>query len=63
MFVETWARCNGIGRRVLVELEATAQRLGYRAVRLETGIRQHEAMKLYESAGYQQVASYGEFRV
>jgi GNAT superfamily N-acetyltransferase len=62
MFVETWARRHGIGRRILAELEATAQRLGYRAVRLETGIRQHEAMKLYESAGYQRVASYGEFR-
>jgi GNAT superfamily N-acetyltransferase len=62
MYVEPCARRNGIGRRILAEIEATAQRLGYRAVRLETGLRQQEAMKLYESAGYQRVASYGEFK-
>lgn len=62
MYVEPWARRNGIGRRILAELEATAQRFGYRAVRLETGTRQHEAIQLYESAGYQCVACYGEFK-
>ena len=61
MYVEPWARRNGIGRGILAELEATAQRLGYRAVRLETGTRQQEAIRLYESAGYQPIAKYGEF--
>src|SRR5439155_16435668 len=62
MYVEPWARRNGIGRRILAELEATARRFGYRAVRLETGTRQQEALQLYESAGYQRVACYGEFK-
>jgi GNAT superfamily N-acetyltransferase len=61
MYVEPWARRNGIGRHILAELEATARRLGYRAVRLETGTRQPEAIRLYESAGYQPIAKYGEF--
>lgn len=61
MYVEPWARRRGVGRRVLAELEAMAGRLGYRAVRLETGILQPEAIALYEKAGYRRVACYGEF--
>jgi GNAT superfamily N-acetyltransferase len=61
MFVEPGARCRGIGRKILDELEAAALRLGYRKVRLESGIRQPEAIKLYESAGYQRIPPYGEF--
>ncbi|HEY1860962.1 MAG TPA: GNAT family N-acetyltransferase [Gemmataceae bacterium] len=61
MYVEPRARRNGIGRRILSELEATAKRHGYRAVRLETGTRQPEAIRLYESAGYRPIAKYGEF--
>src|SRR5262245_10871265 len=62
MFVEPGARCRGLGRKILEELESAARRLGYRKVRLETGLRQPEAIQLYESAGYQRIAPYGEFR-
>jgi|SRR6516165_9955172 GNAT superfamily N-acetyltransferase len=61
MYVEPGARCRGIGRKILEELEFHARRLGYRKVRLETGVRQPEAIQLYESAGYQRISAYGEF--
>jgi GNAT superfamily N-acetyltransferase len=61
MYVEPWARRRGVGRRILAELEASARRLSYRMIRLETGTRQVEALGLYESAGYYRIPPYGEF--
>lgn len=58
MYVLPGLRGQGLGRRVLVELEAEARRLGYRAVVLETGDRQREALGLYESFGYQRIPCY-----
>ena len=45
-------RRRGLARRVLVELEAEALRLGYRNVFLTTGPRQPEAKNLYLATGY-----------
>lgn len=45
-------RRQGLARRVLVELEAQAQRLSYRRVYLTTGFRQPEAVALYLGHGY-----------
>lgn len=42
----------GLARRVLVELEAQAVRLGYTRVFLGTGPRQPEAISLYRNSGY-----------
>jgi GNAT superfamily N-acetyltransferase len=61
MYVEPWARRRGVGRRILAELEAAALRLGYCVIRLETGVRQPEAIQLYEAVGYRGIACYGEF--
>jgi GNAT superfamily N-acetyltransferase/pimeloyl-ACP methyl ester carboxylesterase len=61
MFVEPDARQRGLGRAILEKLEASAHRLGYRLIRLETGDRQPEAVALYERAGYQRIPPYGEF--
>jgi putative acetyltransferase len=58
MYVLPEARGRGLGRRVLVELEAEARRLGYRALVLETGDRQREALGLYESSGYERIPCY-----
>jgi GNAT superfamily N-acetyltransferase len=52
MYVVPDARGLGLGRRVLVELEAEARRLGYLALVLETGTRP-EALGLYTSFGYE----------
>jgi GNAT superfamily N-acetyltransferase len=62
MYVAPAARGQGISRQLLVALEDAAAGLGYRAVVLETGIRQHEAMALYESAGYTRIPNYGAYR-
>src|SRR5262245_50073835 len=49
VFVAGPFRRRGIARRLLVELERRAVAFGYRALRLATGVRQPEAIALYES--------------
>ena len=55
-FKRIWAsrhhRRQGLARRILVELEAQAIRLGYTRVFLGTGPRQPEAIGLYQTSGY-----------
>jgi GNAT superfamily N-acetyltransferase len=58
MYVVPEARGRGLGRRVLVELEAEARKLGYTGIVLETGDRQAESLGLYRSAGYEQIPCY-----
>jgi GNAT superfamily N-acetyltransferase len=58
MYVVPEQRGRGLGRRVLVELEAHAVRLGYSGMVLETGDRQPEAVGLYESFGYERIPCY-----
>jgi putative acetyltransferase len=58
MYVLPEARGRGLGRRVLVELEQEARRLGYRGLVLETGDLQREALGLYESSGYERIPCY-----
>jgi GNAT superfamily N-acetyltransferase len=43
---------------LLEALEAQARRLGYRALVLETGDRQPEALALYDSSGYARIPCY-----
>jgi GNAT superfamily N-acetyltransferase len=45
-------RRRGHARRILAALENIAAARGYRAIRLETGPAQPEAITLYQSAGY-----------
>ncbi len=45
-------RRQGLARKVLVELEEQALRLGYQRVYLTTGFRQPEARELYLRTGY-----------
>lgn len=62
MYVRPDARGRGVSRTLLRELEDVARQLGYDALVLETGLRQPEAIGLYESAGYARIQSYGYFR-
>ena len=50
------ARGRGIGRQLLDELERHARDLGYQRVRLTTGDAQPEALALFQSAGYEEIA-------
>jgi len=61
MYVQPTSRRRGLARRLLAALEDAAAARGARAVRLETGRRQPEAIALYETSGYTQIPNYGEF--
>lgn len=62
MFVAPHVRGQGLARKVLAELEATAAAAGRTRMVLETGLRQPEAIALYESAGYTPVPKFGIYR-
>lgn len=62
MYTVPAARRRGVSRAVLAALEDRAVALGYRALQLETGTAQPEAMALYESAGWHRIESYGRYR-
>ncbi len=59
MYVAPEARCSGVARTILRTLEEWARARGYRVARLETGLRQPGAIRLYETAGYFPIAPYG----
>src|SRR5262249_43784030 len=61
MFVEPAWRRRGIARRILAALEAKARSLGYHTLRLETALRQPEAIRRYESAGYRRIACWAAY--
>ncbi len=58
MYVMPAWRGQGVARRLLHVLEDRARGLGYTIVRLDTGPRQPEAQRLYESEGYVEVANF-----
>jgi GNAT superfamily N-acetyltransferase len=61
MYVTPGARGRGLARLLLAALEDEARGLGYAFVRLETGDRQPEAIRLYASSGYQPIPRFGPF--
>ncbi len=60
MWVAESARGMGTGRRMLEALEAEARMLRLKTVRLETNRSLREAIRLYESAGYREVAAFND---
>src|SRR5215510_6326071 len=61
MYVTPQERGRGIGHTILRALEGEAQALGISRVVLETGVRQKEALALYERAGFLRIAPFGEY--
>jgi GNAT superfamily N-acetyltransferase len=61
MYVVPSARRRGLSRALLAELETQARRLGPTSIIVETGVRQAEALRLYESAGYARIPCFGEY--
>ncbi len=61
MYVPEHHRREGLARRLLAELESHAAAAGYRRTVLVTGLRQPEAMALYESSGYERIAPFGVY--
>lgn len=62
MIVDPAARGQGIGRQLLEALEANALAAGLTKLRLETGIAQPEALRLYQRSGYKRRGPFGEYR-
>jgi len=60
MWVAASARGLGLGRRLLTELEAEALRRGSGTIRLETNRSLTEAIALYRSSGYREVAAFND---
>lgn len=60
MWVSDSARGVGLGRRLLTELETHARRRGVEVLRLETNRTLLEAIGLYLSAGYDEVAPFND---
>jgi putative acetyltransferase len=61
MYVVPERRGAGLSRRVLGALEDEARGFGYRRIRLETGVHQHEALGLYRSSGFEEIPRYGPY--
>ncbi|WP_278442044.1 GNAT family N-acetyltransferase [Pseudomonas oryzihabitans] len=62
MYVRPEGRGQGLGGRLLAELEREAAGRGCELARLETGPYQPEALRLYQSAGYQRRGPFGAYR-
>jgi ribosomal protein S18 acetylase RimI-like enzyme len=60
MWVATAARGQGVGRRLLAELEARAVAAGKSIARLETNRSLVEAIALYQGRGYREVAPFND---
>lgn len=60
MWVSPDARGLGLGRRLLGELERAARERGVRVVRLETNGSLLEAIAMYRSSGYTEVAAFND---
>lgn len=54
-------RGKGIAALVLAELEKWASEMGFEKCVLETGLKQPEAIRLYEKSGYSRIPNYGQY--
>ena len=54
-------RGKGVATKILKELENCASELSYQKCILETGLRQPDAIRLYEKNGYRRIANYGKY--
>jgi ribosomal protein S18 acetylase RimI-like enzyme len=60
MWVSDAVRGLGVGRRLLTDLEARAHAAGRRTVRLDTNRNLTEAIAMYRSSGYREVAPFND---
>jgi putative acetyltransferase len=61
MYVRGDARGRGIARALLSRIESEARKSGLDLLRLETGDRQFDAIRLYERAGFQRCEVFGDY--
>lgn len=61
MMVPPQQRGRGVAKALLQALQDQALQRGVRMLRLETGIHQHEALGLYERAGFVRRGPFGDY--
>jgi putative acetyltransferase len=61
VFVQPHFRGRGISKVLMEELESHLRARGIGLARLETGVHQPEALKLYERLGYDRRAPFGDY--
>jgi putative acetyltransferase len=61
MWIQPDARGVGLSRKILSTLEMYGREAGVAALRLETGIENHEALALYERTGYVRIKAFGDY--
>lgn len=62
MFVGEKFRGRGYGRRLLEFAIGRCKDIGFERVRLETGIKQPEAIALFEKMGFRRIAPFGSYK-
>ncbi len=62
MYVRPAQRGRGLARAILAHLESHARAEGCALLRLETGIRQQDAIGLYQSAGFRRIPPFPPYR-
>jgi putative acetyltransferase len=63
MFVRPAWRCKGVARKILTHLAAVARESGAHVLMLETGAKQHDAIKLYNNFGFESCKVFGDYKV
>jgi putative acetyltransferase len=61
MYVRPEFRGHGLGRLMLDHLAGYANERGVQVLRLETGIHQRAAIRLYEQAGFARIPPFGDY--
>lgn len=61
MYVREKERGRGVAGQILEELERWAKELNFSECILETGLKQPEAIRLYQKSGYETILNYGQY--
>jgi GNAT superfamily N-acetyltransferase len=62
MFTKPTMRGRGVARALLAHIEEQVRQTGLTMLRLETGIFQPEAIRLYETYGFRRCDAFGPYR-
>jgi putative acetyltransferase len=62
MYVRPDERGKGIAQKILDELLTWAKELGFQKALLETGLKQHEAICLYEKSGFVRIDNFAPYQ-